>query len=521
MNQNKTNLLVFCLIVVIFAIISLVSLKTCGRGEKLGYTAGEAPQVSRTPDPTPVPETKKEDTPAAKPAPKPEPTEPAPKPEPPKPAPTVKPTTVEAPKEAPEKPAPTAPQKVAETEKPAATTPLAKTAAPNPAPEAAEKAPTGTKFASVKAAVTALAGAIQKRDFPAVDKIVNDDAMAKYVRPRVQKLVTDPEITLSTETPFSEISRSATGGRWALNFVKAPKPDAFEGLYADIHGSDEDGFYVEHLALPLRLRMLNDLKFSDTEPMAEELPTSALGVAHAFARSVTIQDFDTARALADSEKLSDERIAALMIALDEGDFDLASERPLVMTLKKPETSWVIARVEEDTKKTPRKKSEFAIEMARAKGSDPWRVDALTFSKVIASLADDAGAGDVAYAPIVETPKKGDSLVVFFDFDGSEINPRAKRQLEIISSILKGDAKRSVTIGGHADAIGSDQYNLQLSSSRAAAIKQTLLDFGVAEAQVKTDAFGEFKPLQPNFKPDGSDNPSGRSENRRAEVYLDF
>jgi outer membrane protein OmpA-like peptidoglycan-associated protein len=44
---------------------------------------------------------------------------------------------------------------------------------------------------------------------------------------------------------------------------------------------------------------------------------------------------------------------------------------------------------------------------------------------------------------------------------------------------------------------------------------------VKPEQVVTEAFGAAKPRKPNFLPDGSDNPSGRSQNRRAEVLLDF
>jgi outer membrane protein OmpA-like peptidoglycan-associated protein len=70
-------------------------------------------------------------------------------------------------------------------------------------------------------------------------------------------------------------------------------------------------------------------------------------------------------------------------------------------------------------------------------------------------------------------------------------------------------------------LGSDNYNAKLSNQRADAIREALILMGVSSNQVVTEGFGESKPRRPNFNPDGSDNPTGRSENRRAEVYLDF
>ena len=40
-------------------------------------------------------------------------------------------------------------------------------------------------------------------------------------------------------------------------------------------------------------------------------------------------------------------------------------------------------------------------------------------------------------------------------------------------------------------------------------------------QVVSEGFGDLKPLDANVRPDGSDNPDGRSHNRRTEIYLDF
>jgi outer membrane protein OmpA-like peptidoglycan-associated protein len=241
----------------------------------------------------------------------------------------------------------------------------------------------------------------------------------------------------------------------------------------------------------------------------------ALTVAHAFSKAIVELDFEMARRLTDPESVTDERVAALIIAMEEGSFHLREDKPLVVTLSREDITWVLTRVDSEEEA-----SEFAMEM----GNHPqagWLINGLTFSKLIAALANAAGAGGVAYAPIVADPQGGDSLVLYFEFDEGNVSARTLRQLEIIAGILKQDPARKLHINGHADAMGTDDYNENLSNARAASVRKTLIDFGVAPGQVITKAFGEAMPRRPNFNPDGTDNPGGRSQNRRAEVYLDF
>jgi outer membrane protein OmpA-like peptidoglycan-associated protein len=53
------------------------------------------------------------------------------------------------------------------------------------------------------------------------------------------------------------------------------------------------------------------------------------------------------------------------------------------------------------------------------------------------------------------------------------------------------------------------------------VKQQLVALGVPSDQVETTGLGKAQPLGPNQKADGSDDPAGRSRNRRAEIFLDF
>jgi outer membrane protein OmpA-like peptidoglycan-associated protein len=331
-------------------------------------------------------------------------------------------------------------------------------------------------------------------------------------------------LKISAEKPMSEISKSANAVRWALNFDPEAGAEAKQ-IYADLDVKSKDAFTISQISLPLEMAAIErpEGKPASNDPAALAKPASsppsvervdALTIAHAFSKAVVGRNFKAARALSDPATVTDERVAALMIAIEEGKFQLKDERPLVVTLSRDDITWVLTRVQGEGSG-----SEFALELGRVE--DKWAVNGLTFSKVLAALSDQAGGGNVAYSPIVEDPMGGDSLVLYFEFDQSGLSPRGNRQLAIIADILGQGAERVIRINGHADSMGTDDYNATLSDKRAAAIRRGLISMGVSPRQIVTEAFGETKPRRPNFNPDGSDNPTGRSQNRRAEVYLDF
>lgn len=369
-------------------------------------------------------------------------------------------------------------------------------------------------YADPAAAMSALADAVSGRDFAAFEKAVGSDAIAAPERMPIKQLVENPDWKVDPAQPHVEVSKSAESIRWALNFTpvktasvtpsspESRKPIEPKALYVDIVERQPNAFGIAKVSLPLA-----------TGTAAAE--RDALTVAQAFSEAVIRHDYKAARALADPATVTDERVAALMIAIEEGKFTLRPERPFVVTLSRDDITWVLARVESGSSGS----SEFAIELGQE--DTAWQVRGLTFSKMLSALSDMAGGGGVAYTPIVENPEGGDSLVLYFEFDGIEVNQRTDKQLDIIATILKQSSERVIRITGHADALGTDYYNVSLSGRRAETIRQSLIQKGVKPEQVVTEAFGSAKPRRPNFNPDGTDNPSGRSLNRRAEVYLDF
>ncbi|QNH62748.1 OmpA family protein [Hymenobacter sediminicola] len=110
--------------------------------------------------------------------------------------------------------------------------------------------------------------------------------------------------------------------------------------------------------------------------------------------------------------------------------------------------------------------------------------------------------------------------VLFDFDKADIKPGATPTLEKLAEVVKQYTKSRVVINGYTDAKGDDTYNRTLSQRRAQAIADWLTQHQAGAAgQLQVQGFGEANPVAPNTKPDGSDNPEGRQQNRRVEVII--
>ena len=110
--------------------------------------------------------------------------------------------------------------------------------------------------------------------------------------------------------------------------------------------------------------------------------------------------------------------------------------------------------------------------------------------------------------------------ILFDFDKAEILPKAEETLKQVAKVIQEKAKGVVSIEGHTDAKGSDAYNQKLSERRASAVKEWLVKKEeLKNVKFMTRGFGAKKPVVPNTKPDGSDDPEGRQKNRRVEVII--
>ncbi len=108
--------------------------------------------------------------------------------------------------------------------------------------------------------------------------------------------------------------------------------------------------------------------------------------------------------------------------------------------------------------------------------------------------------------------------VLFEFDKASLRPEAKPALGKVLEVLKSYPKASATIEGHTDGKGDDAYNQKLSERRAESVRGWLSGNG-ASLSMSTRGWGKKKPIAPNARPDGKDDPEGRQKNRRVEIAV--
>jgi OOP family OmpA-OmpF porin len=109
--------------------------------------------------------------------------------------------------------------------------------------------------------------------------------------------------------------------------------------------------------------------------------------------------------------------------------------------------------------------------------------------------------------------------VLFDFGADPLRPDAAALVNRVADLLVTLGSPAVRIEGHTDAIGEERDNLDLSERRARTVQDALVQRGVVPGSISTAGFGESRPIAPNTKPDGTDDPAGRQLNRRVELVL--
>jgi outer membrane protein OmpA-like peptidoglycan-associated protein len=101
--------------------------------------------------------------------------------------------------------------------------------------------------------------------------------------------------------------------------------------------------------------------------------------------------------------------------------------------------------------------------------------------------------------------------ILFDYDSAVIRKESEPVLNEVLELLRHEPGWKLMIEGHTDATGSDAHNLTLSKQRAEAVKAFLVAGGVTSDRLKTEGFGESKPVADN----GTE--LGRAQNRRVEL----
>jgi outer membrane protein OmpA-like peptidoglycan-associated protein len=103
--------------------------------------------------------------------------------------------------------------------------------------------------------------------------------------------------------------------------------------------------------------------------------------------------------------------------------------------------------------------------------------------------------------------------VLFRSGSVELLPAARERLAKVSGIVLAYPSLHVSIEGHTDSVGSDEYNQDLSERRAQSVRDYFVRGGIPAGDVDARGFGKAEPVASN------ETPEGRQQNRRVELVL--
>ena len=103
--------------------------------------------------------------------------------------------------------------------------------------------------------------------------------------------------------------------------------------------------------------------------------------------------------------------------------------------------------------------------------------------------------------------------VLFAFDKAELSAQAAPRLDKLAGFLTQFPERQMLIEGYTDSVGNDSYNRNLSERRAQAVRDALVQRGVASARITARGYGKAHPVADNGSADG------RAMNRRVEIVI--
>lgn len=103
--------------------------------------------------------------------------------------------------------------------------------------------------------------------------------------------------------------------------------------------------------------------------------------------------------------------------------------------------------------------------------------------------------------------------VLFDTGKSQLKSGADRSLDQIAAFLNENTERRVQVEGFTDALGTDEFNMELSQRRADSVAMAIIRRGIDAQRVRAMGYGEEFPVASN------DNAGSRQLNRRVEIIV--
>ena len=98
----------------------------------------------------------------------------------------------------------------------------------------------------------------------------------------------------------------------------------------------------------------------------------------------------------------------------------------------------------------------------------------------------------------------------FDVNKATLKPESMGPINEIYQLMQKQSDLNFSVEGHTDADGGDDTNMTLSKARGKSVMNKLIEMGIAPNRLKSDGFGESKPI------DNNNTPEGKANNRRVE-----
>lgn len=121
----------------------------------------------------------------------------------------------------------------------------------------------------------------------------------------------------------------------------------------------------------------------------------------------------------------------------------------------------------------------------------------------------ATTSDVAYNPLKDPNNILSQRSIYFDFDKDEVKAEFRPLIDAHANYLNQNAGANVVLQGHADEIGTREYNLALGQRRSVSVKKVMNLLGVQDRQIETVSYGEERAT-------GTDATS-RQKDRRVDI----
>lgn len=129
--------------------------------------------------------------------------------------------------------------------------------------------------------------------------------------------------------------------------------------------------------------------------------------------------------------------------------------------------------------------------------------------------DTASTGNVVFGKYGSKElKKGSKIVlenVLFKLASAKIKDGSKDELATLTAAMKANKNLRIEIGGHTDDTGLDKKNMELSTQRAKAVMDYLIEQGISSTRLQYKGYGGSQPLYKDLK--------DRAKNRRVEFKV--